>query len=62
MKEQFIDRVIGILAEKRMDEISQNLALKAAAVARARGKGAQSSRLARKAIDRKPLKQTPPTK
>lgn len=62
VKEQFIDRVIGILVEKRMDEVSQNLALQAAAKAKAVGKDAQSSRLARKAIDRKPLKQTPPAK
>lgn len=43
--EQFIDRVIGILIETRLEEISADKAALAATVARSRGKDAQARKL-----------------
>jgi hypothetical protein len=45
IKEQFMDRVIGILYEMRVDEISSDLAAKAAIQARTKGKHSQARKL-----------------
>lgn len=56
--EQFIDRVINILVEMRVDEISPDLATAAALEARRRGKHPQARRLMMKA-DKRGVAQTP---